>query len=159
MGPEEIRLMKETLSTQILALQRASFKELKHKYVQLFGNDDVSANHKTYMLRRIAYRLQELESDGLSSAAQKRLKELIEKYDPINNKTFRPEPSITKVSTKDRRLPIPGTVITKTYKGSRYQVKVLEQGFEYKDKIYSSLTAVATEITGAHWNGYLFFNL
>jgi hypothetical protein len=50
-------------------------------------------------------------------------------------------------------------VITKEYKGTNYEVKVLEKGFEYKGKIYKTLSAIAKEVTGAHWNGYLFFNL
>jgi hypothetical protein len=159
MCPEVKRVMKEEICAQIEKLKSTSFKEIHSKYVELFNDNDVSAAHKTYMLRKIAYRLQELELGGMSSLAQKRLKDLIGKYDPINNKAFRPEPSITKVSPKDRRLPIPGTVITKEYKGCRYTVKVLEKGFEYEGKFYNSLSAIAKEITGSHWNGYLFFNL
>jgi predicted site-specific integrase-resolvase len=50
-------------------------------------------------------------------------------------------------------------VITKEYKGTTYQVKVMEKGFEYNAKIYKTLSSIAKEITGAYWNGYLFFNL
>jgi hypothetical protein len=41
----------------------------------------------------------------------------------------------------------------------KIQVKVLEKGFEYENKVYKHLTAIADKITGAHWNGYNFFNL
>ena len=61
--------------------------------------------------------------------------------------------------SRDRRLPIPGTIITKEYKGKVLEVKILEAGFEYCGKIYKTLTAIAKDVTGAHWNGYLFFNL
>lgn len=50
-------------------------------------------------------------------------------------------------------------VVTKEYKSNPVQVKVLEKGFEYNGKVYKSLTAIAKEVTGAHWNGYLFFNV
>ena len=60
---------------------------------------------------------------------------------------------------RDKRLPIPGTVIYKKYKGQDIHVKVLDKGFEYKDKYYRSLTAITFELTGAHWNGFSFFNL
>jgi hypothetical protein len=53
-------------------------------------------------------------------------------------------------------LPIPGAIIKKEYKGRIYDVKVLENSFEYEGKIYKTLSAVAKAITGAHWNGYLF---
>ncbi len=151
--------MKEAISAQIDKLQGASFKELNRRYKELFGKAE-TASHKTYLFRRIAYRLQELEYGGLSQKAKNNLKVLTSKYDPINNAAFRPaSPRLNAPNAKDRRLPIPGTVINKEYKGSRYQVKVLENGFEHKGKIYTSLSAIAKEITGAHWNGYLFFSL
>ncbi len=151
--------MKEHISARIAKLQSASFKELNQAYKELFGKAE-TASHKTYLFRRIAYKLQELEYGGLSKKAKVSLKALVEKYDPINNAAFRPAPSRPNTpNTKDRRLPIPGTIINKEYKGMRYTVKVLENGFEYKSKIYSSLSAIAKEITRAHWNGYLFFSL
>jgi len=33
----------------------------------------------------------------------------------------------------------------------------MEKGFEYEGKPYNTLSAIAKEITGAHWNGFLFF--
>ena len=145
---------------EIMALKNASTEELQKRYKELYG-EDATGTHKTYLWRKIAYKLQELECGGLSSKAKHRLKELIAEYDPINNKALRPDnPVISQtVPGKDKRIPIPGTAITKEYKGSNYQVKVLEKGFEYNTKIYKTLSAIAKEITGAHWNGYLFFNL
>ncbi|MFN3621246.1 DUF2924 domain-containing protein, partial [Sphingorhabdus sp.] len=40
-----------------------------------------------------------------------------------------------------------------------HQVVVLEGGVEYRGARYSSLSAVAREITGAHWSGPRFFGL
>ena len=153
--------MQETLSTQIEALKETPIRELQKQYKELFKDEGITALQKTYLQRKIAYKLQELGRGGLSVKARQRLEELIQEYEPINNKALRPDtPAIKQPApVKDRRLPIPGTIITKKYKGSSYQVKVLEKGFEYTGKIYRSLTAVAKEISGAHWNGYLFFNL
>ena len=145
---------------EIMALKNAPAKELQKRYKELYGEDS-TGTHKTYLWRKIAYKLQEQEYGSLSAKAKGKLKALIEEFDPINNKALRPDkpapchPSIS----KDKRLPIPGTVITKEYKNAKYRVKVLEKGFEYNGKIYKTLSAIAKEITGAHWNGYLFFNL
>ena len=49
--------------------------------------------------------------------------------------------------------------LSKKYKGEDIHVKILDKGFEYKDRYYRSLTAIAFELTGAHWNGFAFFNL
>ena len=142
--------------TEIMALKKVPAKELHRRYKELYG-EDATGTHKVYLWRKIAYRLQELEYGGLSAKVKARIKELIEKYDPINDKTLKPDRPIV-ASSKDKRIPLPGTVITKDYKGSIYQVKVLEKGFEFNGNIYKSLSAIAEKITGAHWNGYLFFN-
>lgn len=146
--------------TEIMALKNAPAEELQRLYKELYG-EDATGTHKTYLWRKIAYKLQEQEHGGLSAKAKGKLKALIEEFDPINNKALRPDkPMVSQqASVKDKRLPIPGTVITKEYKGANYQVKVLEKGFEYNAKIYKTLSAIAKEISGAHWNGYLFFNL
>ena len=61
--------------------------------------------------------------------------------------------------TAHDRLPIPGTVLTRKYRGRQIEVKVLPNAFEYDGQNYRSLTAVAKAITGSHWNGHLFFGL
>lgn len=153
--------MKGALLTQIMELRNKSLEELRVKYAEIFKTEATS-NNKLYLWRKLAYKLQEIEYGGLSEETQCRITDLIERYDPVNNKTLRPknENNHRKDFTSyDRRLPVPGTVITKEYKGGCLSIKVLERGFEFNGKIYKSLTAVAKEVTGAHWNGYLFFNL
>ena len=44
---------------------------------------------------------------------------------------------------QDDRLPPPGSILTRTYKGDTVQVKVLTQGFEYQGVVYPSLSAAA----------------
>ncbi len=156
--------MEETLLTRIMELKNKPLEELRAQYAELFKSKATS-NNRGYLWRKLAYKLQEIACGGLSEETQGRINELIERYDPVNNKTLRPEGSADEnkkkksPSSHDRRLPIPGTVITKEYKGKSLSVKVLLGGFEFKGKTYKSLTAIAKEVTGAHWNGYLFFNL
>ena len=60
---------------------------------------------------------------------------------------------------RDRRLPMPGTLLVRRYQGKTLQVKVLQQGFEYEGDHFGSLTSLTEKITGRHWNGYHFFGL
>lgn len=60
---------------------------------------------------------------------------------------------------RDPRLPRPGTMLVRPYRGLRLTVQVLESGFEWNGQVFSSLSAVAKAITGQHWNGRLFFGL
>ncbi|OWK39939.1 DUF2924 domain-containing protein [Fimbriiglobus ruber] len=59
----------------------------------------------------------------------------------------------------DERLPPPGTIITRPYKGRTLHVRVLATGFEHDGTVYTSLSAVAKAITGSHCNGFRFFRL
>ena len=151
--------MNNPLIEQIMALKDASLEELKVKYAELSGQEAPCSNNKVFLWRKIAYRLQEIEYGGLSSETQSRISELIERYDPINNKMFRPQQNTQKGRSgrRDARLPIPGAIIMKEYKGQVLEVKVLEKGFEYQGKAHRTLSAVAKTVTGVHWNGYLFF--
>ena len=155
--------MAETKLSQIIELREKSLDELKAKYEELFPGQNAPPNNKVFLWRKIAYRIQELEYGGISTESQSKIEQLIQQFDPINNKTLRPDAATEnrpkKNRSRDKRLPIPGTVIIKEYKDIKLEVKVLESGFEYHNKVYKSLTSIAKEITGAHWNGYLFFNL
>ena len=154
--------MPEPLINQIMSLKNASMEALLAQYREVFGQEAPSLRNKVTIWKRIAYRMQELEYGPLPTETQAKINELIEKYDPVNNQAFRPaqaatEPGQRKATSRDRRLPIPGTTISKEYKGRNLEVKVLEKGFEYEGNTYRTLSAIAKAITGDHWNGYLFF--
>lgn len=157
--------MKENISEEIQALKNATLLEIQKQYNKLFNVAEAPCANKPYLIKKIAYKLQEMADGGLSDEAKMQIIDLIEKYDPINNKALRPQvvsagKSVVSIPfMRDKRLPIPGTVIHKKYKDQDIHVKVLDKGFEYKDKYYRSLTAIAFELTGAHWNGFSFFNL
>jgi hypothetical protein len=59
----------------------------------------------------------------------------------------------------DPRLPLPGTILTRVYKGRTLHVRVLSDRFEWDGQTYPSLSAVAKAITGSHVNGFHFFRL
>ena len=152
--------VKESIITRIMAIKDLPTKELQQKYEDLFQDQKPPTNNRVYLWKRIAFRIQELEYGGLADDAKTRLQELTLEFDPINHvKKPVDAPSSKKKHGRDHRLPIPGTILVKEYKDTKYEIKVHEKGFEFKNKVYRSLTAIAKEITGAHWNGFLFFNI
>jgi hypothetical protein len=155
--------MENTVVIQIMDFKTKTLEELKAKYEELFTGKKATSNNKVFLWRKIAYRIQELNYQGLSDDTQRRIKDLIARYDPVNNKSLRPQESAqempSKHSSRDKRLPIPGSVITKVYKDRSLEIKVLDKGFEFEGKTFRTLSAVACHVTGVHWNGYLFFNI
>jgi hypothetical protein len=53
----------------------------------------------------------------------------------------------------------PGTRLVRSWHGKVHRVLVLDDGYEYDARRFSSLTQVATAITGTHWSGPTFFGL
>jgi hypothetical protein len=56
-------------------------------------------------------------------------------------------------------LPVVGTRLVREWDGQRHEVTVVHGGFEYRGRRYRSLSAIASAITGTHWNGRRFFGL
>ena len=53
-----------------------------------------------------------------------------------------------------------GVQLRRVWQGKEYVVTVLGGGeFEYNGAKYNSLSRIAREITGGHWNGKLFFGV
>src|SRR5262249_51160511 len=121
-----------------------------------------NANNRTWLLKKIAWRLQALAEGGLSERARQRAAELANDADVrANPPPTMPLPVPLETPTPrvqaDDRLPPPGTILTRPYKGAVLQVKILADGFEHDGQVYPSLSAVAKAITGSHCNGFLFF--
>ena len=54
---------------------------------------------------------------------------------------------------------MPGSIIVKEHRGKTLMVRVLDAGFEYDGRRFDSLSAIAKDITGTKWNGFVFFGL
>jgi hypothetical protein len=137
---------------QIAELYEMPIKALKERYQALVPEGSTPSN-KDYLIRRIAHKLQEDAFGGLSQPAKARLEVLKKELDPLSDLGQK------KTTDGSSRLPLPGTIISKTYKGQLIQVKVLQKGFEYAGKPYRSLSRVAKEVTGVHQSGFVFFGL
>ena len=53
----------------------------------------------------------------------------------------------------------PGGRLSREWNGVTHIVDVTEGGFEWREQTWRSLSAIAREITGAHWSGPRFFGL
>jgi hypothetical protein len=47
----------------------------------------------------------------------------------------------------------------RTFRERNVVVKVLAAGFEFDGRHFPSLSAIAREVTGTRWNGFVFFGL
>lgn len=158
--------MTMNVGKEVAALQRMTVSELRRKYAEVFG-EATRAGNKDWLVKRIAWRLQSLAEGDLSERARQRAAELANDADLrlTPPKPRRPSPEVV-VGPKqpvdlrgERRLPPPGTILVREYKGRRIEVLVLANGFKFEGEAYKSLSAVAKAVTGQHCNGYHFFRL
>jgi hypothetical protein len=155
--------MNLDIGNELARLERLSVPELQDKFAQVYG-DRTRTGHKVWLVKRIAWRLQVLAEGDLSERARRRAAELASDADlrVLPPRPAKPGGDDERTDTpfqQDERLPPPGSVITRQYKGRKHQVRILAHGFEYAGGIYRSLSAVAKAITGSHCNGFLFFRI
>ena len=159
--------MSLNVGKELSALEQMTVRELRARFAEVFG-EATGAKNKTWLVRRIIWRMQSMVEGDISERARQRAAELANDAD-IRLSPPKPKPAAelpAKQSTtaklvvaEDNRLPLPGSVVTREYKGRTYQVKILSKGFELEGEIHKSLSAVAKRITGQHCNGYHFFRL
>ena len=103
---------------------------------------------RTMLIKIIEYKRWEQATGGIPRDLQQRLKTLVAAY-KRNPRYF--DEGVHGIK--------PGTRLVKTWKEKRHTVLVVKNGFEYEDRIYTSLSEIAAAITGSRWNGWVFFGL
>jgi hypothetical protein len=158
---EDAGLMRQ-LGRQLDALQGMVLAELRAQYRSLFGEEAKSKN-LPFLRKKLAFRLQERVEGGLSPEALAMIDELAPAtlpVDPARPKRVMHAPAQSKARReRDARLPEAGTLLTRDYKGFTHEVEVREDDLRYRGRTYTSLSAIAKEITGTPWNGFAFFGL
>ncbi len=155
--------MNEALAIEIESVRKLKTKALQARYGELFGEATRSSN-RAHLFRRIAWRLQAKAHGDLSERARQRAEELAEEaalrlraprrfWQEDGSVGLEPRP------VRDARLPPVGTVLKREYGGGTIKVTVRAAGFEYRNKVYASLSQLAQQVTGTRWNGYRFFGL
>jgi hypothetical protein len=160
--------MDPSVNRVIEQLRSRRLPALKKKYREAFGEDPRSSN-KQFLFRRLAWQLQANAEGGLSDRARRRAAEIADDADlgsrAPNRFSVSPTPMFAvppierSGAQRDWRLPAAGTFLTRRLGGEDIVVKVLQQGFEYRSRPYRTLSAIAREVTGTRWNGFLFFGL
>jgi hypothetical protein len=138
--------MTDSIAAQVAALPKTPTPELKAMWRELFDKEPPGFS-RSYLISRLAYRIQELAYGGLKPATRATLDVLADGLDP-------------KAARKRVvNAPVAGTQLIREWRGVEHKVTVLIDGFEWEGRRYKSLSAVARAITGTQWNGLVFFGV
>ena len=142
--------MERTVLAELTELPKMPYSALKDRWRSLYGTEPPKYS-RAYMIRRLAYRVQELAYGGLSDWAKSEL-DRIAAEDGSGRKDRR--------RRRKANLPVAGTRLIREWHGQPHEVTVTYDGWlDYQGRRYKSLTAVAKAITGQHWSGPVFFGL
>ena len=131
-----------TLATMDIAALRAEWR-------RLYRVSPPPRLRRDLLTRGIADKWQEVALGGLPGTIRRRLLAMVSGgQDEGDAGRVQPAPRLR-----------PGTRLLRTWRGRTMSVTVLDDGFLFEDRRYTSLTEVAKAITGAHWSGPRFFGL
>lgn len=153
--------MYENIITQVARLQKMALPQLQEEWEREYGESPKTGDRDA-LWKQLARKIQEDQLPAISDL-EAETAEYRAKARGVSPEDWRPEKR--KVRTRniprsaESRVPPPGTMVTRVFRGQEVAVKVLEDGFEYSGQVYRSLSAIAREVTGTSWNGYTFFGL
>ena len=160
--------MKTEVLMEIEKLRRASLSALQQKHREVF-EEETHCRNRQHLFRWIAWRLQALEEGDLTQRARQRASDIARDADlrktAPRDFLLTGGQQVEAISgdrngrQQDNRLPLPGTLLTREWKGKTILVEVLAEGFRYENQCYPSLSAIAVAVTGTRWNGLAFFGL
>jgi hypothetical protein len=149
--------MDNAVLMEIERLRRASLAGLREKFREVF-QEEARTRHREHLFRRIAWRLQALAEGDLTERARGRAREIAQDADlrkvaprdffSVEDKTVQTTPGDRDRRQQDRRLPLPGAMLSRKWKGRTILVEVLAKGFQYENRHYTSLSAIAVATCG-----------
>lgn len=160
--------MNNAVLMEIESLRRSSLAGLREKHREVF-QEETRCRNREHLFRRIAWRLQALAEGDLTDRARERAQLIARDADvrvvaprgffSVGGERIETTKGDRDCRQQDNRLPLPGTLLSRKWKGRTILVEVLPKGFRFENQAYPSLSAVAAAITGTRWNGLAFFRL
>jgi hypothetical protein len=145
--------LPDDLTQEIISLGTLTLDDLRLRWQAISGRATPNYLSRHLLSRLCAYRLQ-VDACGDLSA---RVSQLLDRLGTASPKDDRPVPLPAMLSGKSHLKP--GTVLVREHAGANHHVMVTGDGYCWNGQTYSSLSQVATAITGTKWNGPRFFGL
>lgn len=141
---------KDPIETLLSDLDSMGVDELRALWKKRFRHKLPGVSTPDLLRRLIAWKIQVQAFGGLDPDTSRQLKSLMRGDE-------RRKPGDASVqSVVSLRA---GTILVREWRGVEHRVLVLETGFEYRDRRFTSLSHVARHISGTNWSGPRFFGL
>jgi len=138
----------QVVRAELGRLPTTNIGDLRKRYRELFRGEPPRAFGPDLLRRSIAHRIQEKAYGGMPEPARRLLDQMVKAAAAKPNGRLE----------LPRRIK-PGSELVRTWRGKTHRVMVMAEGFAHNGRTFSSLSEIATEITGTRWNGPRFFGL
>ncbi len=148
---------------EVAALGDLSREELAERWTKVYGHAPPKGLQRDFLLRAAAWHVQVSKLRSLSPSARGMLRTTtaqMKKHfaEHAGESAAEPDAPASPENTPRKQFS-PGTRLVRDWNGRSHVVDVLEEGFAFEGRLHKSLTAIARQITGAHWSGPRFFGL
>jgi hypothetical protein len=148
-SPQQLKVAADpAVEAELDRLPTTAIADLRKRYRELFRTDPPKAFGPDLLRRSIAHRIQERAYGGLPASTRRLLDQLVKAAMAKPNGRLE----------LPRRIK-PGSELVRTWKRRTYRVVVMADGFVHDGKTFTSLSEIASDITGTRWNGPRFFGL
>jgi len=137
--------LRTSVTARVLALPCCPRAELQAQWRAVWGTEPPRHASREFLARALAYGIQAQAFGGPDD----RTLRLLEKANEA--KGAKPKAQRSRLGK--------GSKLLREWHGETHEVLVLDKGFAWRGETYTSLSAIARAITGAHWNGWAFFGL
>ena len=140
-------MIGKSLDDRLARVATLKQADLRSEYSRTFGTMAPELGRKLLALA-LAHRYQEKAMGALSAASKRELTRLSAQLDR--------DGEIASDVASSFKI---GTRLVRNWHGVSHHVLICEEGYQYNDRHYRSLSQIAREITGAAWSGPRFFGL
>lgn len=132
---------------KLAGLETLNRAELVDRWLEAYGNPPFKGARRSTLIRGLAYHLQCRSYGGLKPGVSRELLKI------AAGKSIEQAEQCSKPSTRI------GSQLVREWNGKTHTVIVSDRGYVLNGVTYTSLSAAAKAITGAHWSGPRFFGV
>jgi hypothetical protein len=136
------------LENRLSEFAKLDLTALRWAWRESHGRDAPAGLSREFLLRHLSHRLQVQALGDLDGKTKRTLDRLAGGDLSVIAASIGPGMNLR-----------PGTLLVREYRDEMHRVTVLAEGYSWRGKTYPTLSAVARAVTGANWNGYVFFGL
>ena len=136
------------IEAELAALGNMNAPDLRKEWARLYRSQPPKKLSRNLLQLGVAWKLQERAFGGLSGVTKRQIEDL--------SRTIAATADLAKARTVSLR---PGARLIRDWNGETHEILVVEDGFQWRGKIWRSMSMIAREMTGTHWSGPRFFGI